>query len=218
MRRENPIRLLLVEDHVLLRESLVRTLAVEPDITVVGQCGSVTDALEAVSKDRIDIVLLDLNLGTEQGGAFLNGCREAGFQGAVLVVTAGVGEREAAWLMKRECKGIFLKHNPLRELIEHIRAIADGNPVRDEFATRAAVVAKDFGENLGRRALTNREREVLRGVCEGLLTKEIATRLQVTESSVKSYLQQLFLKTGVRTRAQLVRAAIEHYWDDLGAD
>jgi two-component system, NarL family, nitrate/nitrite response regulator NarL len=204
------VRILLIEDHVLLRESLARTLAGEADFVIAGQCGSVTEALEIVRAQPIDVVLLDLNLGVEQGGGFLNTCRENGFTGNVLVVTAGVGEREAAWLMRRGCRGIFLKHNPLAGLIARIREIAreDGPP--------APVEPEETPARGGRVTLTARERDVLRCVCEGLASKEIAAKLEISESSVKSYLQQLFHKSGVRTRAQLVRVAIERFWDELG--
>lgn len=213
------IRILIVEDHTLLRESLARSLGEERDIEIAGQCAGVSEALQLIETKSIDVVLLDLNLGVEQGGAFLNTCWQGSFRGHVLVVTAGVGEREAAWLIRRGCEGIFLKHKPLEELVARIRAVMTGKPIQDEFLKNAGLPldSTDKEQLLGK-ALTAREKEVLRLVCEGLASKEIAVRLNVSESSVKSFIQQLFNKTGVRTRAQLVRIAIEEYWDELGAE
>lgn len=207
------VRLLLVEDQALVRESLARTLADDPAFCVVAECATVAEALEEVAAQPVDVVLLDLQLGAVQGGAFLNTCVGAGYRGHVLVVTGGVGEREAAWLLRRGCSGIFLKQNPLDELVAKIHSLAGTpSPLADETLREPEPVAVD---GRARPRLTVREREVLRCVCEGLASKEIAARLEISEASVKSFLQQLFHKTGVRTRAQLVRAAIEEYWNEM---
>ena len=207
------IRILMIEDHALLRGALAKTLSAEPDMTVVSECAGVEEALLEISQKRVDIVLLDINLGSEQGGAFLTRSKAVGFRGRVLVVTAGVGDREAAWLLNRGCSGIFVKTEPLRNLVERIRQIARGEIVLDPVSVRA-IVAQQEGQGL-RRPLTARESRVLRLVCEGLANKEIAHELKVTENTVKSFLQQLFTKTGARSRAQLVAVAIEQYWDQL---
>lgn len=216
MRESPPIRILIVEDHVLLLELLARTLAAEPGFVVAGQCTTVAQALKTVSGKPIDIVLLDINLGIEQGGAFLNEAPGTGYRGKVLVVTAGVSEREAAWLLHRGCSGIFLKTEPLTVLVERIRAIMDGTFKLDPHSVKAVLSQMSDANRWSRRDLTAREAEVLRAVCEGLTNKEIANRLDASENTVKSFLQQLFRKTGVRTRAQLVSVAIEQYWDQLG--
>jgi two-component system nitrate/nitrite response regulator NarL len=170
--------------------------------------------LETVHRTAIDVVLLDLDLGEQQGGAFLNHFRQVGCKSKVLVVTAGVGSREAAWLKNRGCSGIFLKHEPLSKLLGEIRAIFVGVEPEPEGPGEPPEAVRSQRQ----RALTAREREVLRAVCEGLSNKMIGSRLGVTENSIKSMIQQLFAKTGVRTRAQLVRAAIEQYWNELEPD
>ena len=205
-------RIILVEDHTLLREILARSLAAEPDFEVAGQCSNVDDAIELVGRTFVDLVLLDINLGTEQGGSFITRARAQGFRGKVLVLTAGVGNREAAWLLNRGCSGIVLKHEPSAVLIERIRELM--NP-RNGAPTLASVQSVPGLADNSQKVLTARELQVLRAVCEGLANKEIAARLGVSENTVKSFLQQLFRKTGVRTRAQLVGAAIESYWDQL---
>jgi two-component system nitrate/nitrite response regulator NarL len=206
--------ILIVEDHVLLRELLAQTLAAEPDFEIAGQCATVGEALQIVSRRQVDLVLLDINLRGEQGGAFLNRSHAMGYQGKVLVITAGISEREAAWLLKRGCSGIFLKTEPIEALVTRIRGIMDGTFTLDSSSVKA-LVAQVTSSNSGHKSLTPREAQVLRAVCEGLSNKEIADRLGVSENSVKSFLQHLFAKTGVRTRAQLVAAAIEQYWDQM---
>lgn len=208
------IRIVLLEDHVLLRDMLARTLAAEPDMEVAGQFSRVEDAVELITRERVDIVLLDINLGAQQGGEFLNRARAAGYRGKVLVVTAGVSEREAAWLLQRGCAGIFLKELPPSALIERIRRVVGGEDELDPDSVKGIVSQLRRSEAVTER-LSARECLVLRRICEGHANKEIGAELGVSESSVKAILQQIFAKTGVRTRAQLVAAAIERYWDQL---
>jgi DNA-binding NarL/FixJ family response regulator len=209
------IRLLLVEDHVLLREALARSLAAESGFVIAGQCSGVDEAIQIVTTSEVDVVLLDINLGSEQGTSFMSRARSAGYRGLVLVVTAGVSDREAAWLVHRGCAGIFLKNQGTSELAARIRGVVSGTVRMDPVSVKAVLSQLHAPENTVRRALTARESEVLRHVCGGLTNKEIALKLGISESSVKSFLQQLFTKTGVRSRAGLVAAAIEQYWDEI---
>jgi len=210
-----PLRILLVEDHTLFSDLLARTLVGEPDFEIAGQCATVTEALRIVRDKPVDMVLLDINLGAEQGGAFLNQARAAGYRGKVLAVTAGVSEREAAWLLERGCSGIFLKTEPVIALVDRIRAVRDGTFNLDPHSVQAVLSQVQSAGQGMRKGLTPREADVLRGVCEGHSNKIIGDRLGVSENSVKSYVQRLFAKTGTRTRAQLVAVAIERYWDQL---
>jgi len=204
-----------VEDHVLLREALARTLATEHGFVIAGECGDVDKAIEAVSRNDVDIVLLDINLGSEQGGSFLSRAHSVGYTGKVLVVTAGVSEREAAWLLNRGCAGICLKNEPVSELAQRIRDIVAGTGKMDRESVKAVLEQVETVDPSLHKPLTPREREVLRGVCHGLANKEIGARLNVSENTIKSFLQQLFEKLGVRTRAGLVATAIEQYWDQI---
>lgn len=212
-----PIRVLIIEDHLLLRELLAKTLASHSDFEIAGHCATVDEALKlvAVATHPVDIVLLDINLGGEQGGAFLNRAWGVGYRGKVLVVTAGVSEREAAWLLHRGCSGIFLKSEPIDELVTRIRTVMDGSFTLDNHSVQALVAQAAASDQPPRKRLTRREAQVLQGVCEGLTNKAIADRLELSENSIKSFLQHLFAKTGARTRAQLVALAIEQYWDQM---
>jgi len=172
-------------------------------------------------------VLLDYDLGDDQGLTFLEeakrarpraaGQTSAAFTGRILMVTAGMSDAGTLRAFESGASGIFLKHSPPAQLIEAIHKVMAGEIWLDSRAVRSLVsgaqeksAAEDAGQNL-----TARERSVLKSVFEGLTNKEIAGELQISESSVKAVLQQLFDKTGVRTRSQLVRIALEQHSDWL---
>ena len=104
------IRLLLLDDHALFRESVARLLQAEPGFEVVADCSSGTEALRIIKSREIDIVLLDLDLGEERGADFLESLRAEHFKGKVLLVTAGVNERDVPSLIRKGISGVFLKH------------------------------------------------------------------------------------------------------------
>jgi len=209
-----PIRILLVDDHALFRESLARLLGNEPGFQVVGECASIDAAVAALRERPTDLVLLDLDLGGGDGLQFMRWAKQRGFAGRVLVVTAGVEEHHAAELIRAGVSGIFMKHKSAPLLAQAIRDVTAGKVWFDQALLVGAV-------NSGTKAavetpqdrFTLRERQVFSLLLEGLANKEIAARLGVSESSVKATLQQLFSKTGVRTRSQLVRIALEQYRD-----
>jgi len=213
----DPIHILLIDDHALVREGIARLLAAQPDFHVAGDVATVDEGLAIVKSAPVDVVLLDINLGTHQGGGFLDLARSTGFQGKVLVVTAGVSRIEAERLLRKGYSGIFLKHERPPELIERIRAVVAGDTgsVLQPPAS-AAQILQDNNAELPH--FTARELQVLRGVFAGLTNKEIASELEISEPLVKAFIQQLFRKAGVHSRTQLVRIAMEKYWNYLDAE
>jgi DNA-binding NarL/FixJ family response regulator len=206
------IRALLVDDHALFRESLARSLSAEPGLEVE-HCGSISDALRLLGDRSFDLVLLDHDLGSERASHFLPAARQHGFAGRILVVTAWVSDTEARRLLRQGVAGIFLKNGPLHTLCSTIRLVAAGGTwVDPSFGQAPAPPDEAHGAATG---FNDRQRKVLRCVVEGLSNKEIAWRMQISESYVKAILQSLFEKTGVRTRGQLVRVAFEQYEDQL---
>jgi DNA-binding NarL/FixJ family response regulator len=216
MPERSRVNLLLLDDHEIFREGLRRILAAEPDFRVVASCASADEALRTLPLFSVDIVLLDIELGGAPGGEFLASARKSGFLGKVLVVTAGVTNREAAHLLKWGISGIFFKQNSPGLLIERIRSVMRGEPGLDQETLRGLLEGRPkLGDDVLRRSLSDRQRQVLQLVFEGLANKEIAERLQISEASVKAAIQELFDKSGVRTRSQLVRFAIEKYGDQV---
>jgi len=212
MTETTTLRILLIDDHALFRESLASVLSAQPDFRVA-HCGSIREALPILGQTVYDLVLLDHDLGSERASQFLPAARQAGFEGKVLVVTAWVSENEARRLIRQGVGGIFLKEAPISELIEGIHVVASGGAWLDHSISH--VNATDDGDSAGSPVFNERQRRVLRFVMEGLSNKEIAWRLQISESYVKAILQGLFQKTGVRTRGQLVRVAFEQYENQL---
>ncbi len=208
------VRILILDDHSLFREGLARLLEIDPEFVVVARCSSVDEALRALSGAAIDVVLLDFDLGLQRGTEFLLQSRKRGFQGKVLVVTAGLSDDDATQLIREGAAGIFLKHNPPALLSKSIRKVMTGQPWL-EARYLSALLQGGSPRKIESAHFTDRERAVLRGVFEGLMNKEISDRLKISETSVKAALQQLFEKAGVRTRGQLVRVALERYSDEL---
>jgi two-component system, NarL family, nitrate/nitrite response regulator NarL len=210
------IRLLLVDDHTLFRESLARLLQSEPEFEVVANCSSLVEAVQILKSSEIDMVLLDLDLGPEKGADLLEDLQEIGFDGKVLLVTAGVNERDVPGMIQKGIAGIFMKHSPPALLVQGIRDAMNGKVLfEQDLLKRVFEAAGTSHSESSHTGLTARERLVLSLVFEGLTSKEIADRIQISESAVKSCLQHLFTKTGVRTRSQLVRVALEKYRNEL---
>jgi DNA-binding NarL/FixJ family response regulator len=206
------LRLLLVDDHTLFRESLSRLLESEPDFEMVGHCAAIEDAIGFLREHPIDLVLLDFDLGEGSASDFLSRARALGLATRVLMVTAGMSDSDSAQLLSQGVSGIFLKHSSPALLAQAIRKVAAGETwIEPGVLSAVAELASQPERRARNRHFTEREREVLRGVFEGLSNKEIGVRLSISESSVKAALQQLFQKTGVRTRSQLVRVALEQH-------
>ena len=206
-------RILLVDDHALLREGAARLLDAEGDLTVVGRCGSVEEALEILGSTEVDLVLLDVDLGRERGFQFFKPARDNGFGGRVLIVAAVLSVFEVRRLVQAGAAGVFLKQSPPNLLVDAIRAVMAGQLYIDP-ALQDYFRSDDAPGN-SPEALTSREQAVLGAVVEGLANKEIAARVHISEALVKATLQQLFDKNGVRTRSQLVRIALEQYGNQL---
>jgi DNA-binding NarL/FixJ family response regulator len=202
------IRLLLLDDHALFRESLSRLIGSEPDFEIRANAGTIPAAIDALQREPVDVVLLDFDLGTDHGNRFISLARAAGYRGKILIVTAGMNEAESAIALKLGASGIFLKHDSPTALAQAIRVIANGGTWLNQKLVQSIASSTSQSEQQGFR-LTEREERVLQGIFEGHSNKEIAGTLGISESAVKATLQQLFAKTNVRTRSQLVRVALE---------
>lgn len=203
-----PIRLLLVDDHILFREGLRRLLVSEPEFDTVAVCGTPAEALRVLATAAVDVVLLDFDLEEDTGTHFISSAMREGYRGKILMVTAGMSPLDVSVARKLGVAGIFLKHDPPASLLQAIRTVALGGTWMDPKLVSTGV-AGGGPKSDGPTHLSPREQNVLRGVCEGLSNKEMAHSLGVSQSSIKATLQHLFDKMGVRTRGQLVRIAIE---------
>jgi two-component system nitrate/nitrite response regulator NarL len=209
-------RILMVDDHGLFRESLGRLLDTAPQIRLIGQCATVTDALDALSRTEPDVILLDYDLGEESGLSLLTELKSRASRVRVLMVTAGLTDELVLRVMEAGASGIFLKHNNPDQLIDAIQKVASGEIWLGSTALQSLLNERRdrTGHPDRTRSLTARQSEVLRGILDGLANKEIAWKLNTSETSVKAAIQELFNKAGVRTRSQLVRIAFEQHSSD----
>lgn len=213
---ENTYSLLLVDDHALFREGLARVLESSPEFEVRGKASSATEALEIIRESPdIDIVVLDVNLGDERAIDFVEKCRPLGFTGKILLVTAGVSEREAVHYVQSGVAGILHKQHSPESLCAALRKVASGEVHLEESYLRVLFQTVDATTPQQRVHFTDRDMQVIRQVLQGQSNKEIGATLNISESATKASLRIVFDKLGVRTRSQLVRVVLEQYRDYL---
>jgi DNA-binding NarL/FixJ family response regulator len=217
MTASSPIRILLVDDHTLFRESLRRLLEEDPDYLVVAEVATVGDALELCRNGTsFDLALVDYDLGpaagAKNGMSVLRCLRERKEFIPALMIAAQIDPKDLLTVVKDLRTGIFLKADPPEEL-----SLALNKTMRREVWISSGIalnLVEDAVAEQSRSADATitfdlREREILSLVVEGLSNKEISSRLDLSESVVKVTVQRLLDKAGVRTRAQLVRFAFE---------
>jgi DNA-binding NarL/FixJ family response regulator len=204
------IDLMLVEDHAMLREGLTETLNEKPNLRVVGQCGSSSEALDLLKQIRPNLILLDIGLGAERALDFVARSREVGFEGRVLVITAGVSAQEAIQLVRSGVSGIMHKHHSSDTLCKVIERVAAGEAYLEQNYLQP--LFRSVGAN--KRRLTDHERSALKLVVQGMNNAEISVTLKLSESATKSLMHEIFKKLGVRTRAQLIGVALQEQLDE----
>jgi DNA-binding NarL/FixJ family response regulator len=208
------IRVVVVDEVGLSRASLARFLAAEPDLEVAGECASAGDALALLKRTPADVVLSDFGPSVGEGNGLLLAARQAGLRTRFLILAAALDIQKAALALKLGAVGIFLKSDEPERLIEAVRSVAAGRAWIGQEALQSMadhLIGRLVGSERHRqiRALENRERKVLDGIMEGLSNRKIGEGLGLSESSVKNVVQRLFAKTGVNTRGQLVRVALD---------
>jgi two-component system, NarL family, nitrate/nitrite response regulator NarL len=211
------IRLLLMDALGLFRASLGRYLSSESGFEVAGECASPAEALEILNGavgHAVDVVLLDFDLGTEHADDFIPAARNAGYQGRFLIVAGVADTRNSALAIRLGASGVFLKSEPPERLVQAIRLVASGDIWVDRkvirlLADQVLDTWPESGINISGERLSEREQKVLQAIVAGLSNRKIGASIGMSESSVKNIIQHLFARTGVRTRSQLVRMALE---------
>jgi len=209
------INLLLLDDHEMFRQGLARVLEKEPGLRVVAQCSSSAEALHVLKKNGATMVLLDVDLGPERALDFVTQAKKIGFEGQILVVTAGISGPQAVQLVQAGVAGIIHKQHSTEALCNSIRQVAAGEVCIEQNYLNSLFRSVDQTKPQTQPRLTDRDKIVLRFIFHGLTNKDIAARLEISEGAVKASLRQLFGKLGVRTRAQVVKVALEQYKDQL---
>jgi DNA-binding NarL/FixJ family response regulator len=199
-----PIRLVLAEDHYLVREGIRRLLETSPDFEVAAACDDLDSLLAAVEAERPDVVLTDIRMppgSSDEGIQAAERLRESSPEVGVVVLSQYANPAYALALLEGGSarRAYLLKErvNDLTQLTAAIRAVAEGGSVIDSKVVEALVAANARGEDSPLEQLTPRERDVLREMAEGKNNAAIAGALFLTERSVEKVIHSIFLKLGL---------------------
>ncbi len=202
------IRLLLVDDHAVVREGLRAFLRLQPDIEVVGDAADGESAVRVAESLRPDVVVLDLLMPGGDGLTALRRLRERAPESRVLVLTSYADDAQLFAAMEAGPAGYLLKDVEPDALARAIRDVAAGRPALHPTVARRLMRQGAVAEAPGLAELTPRERDVLRLIVEGLANKEIARRLRIGEKTVKTHVSRVLAKLGVLDRTQAAVLAI----------
>lgn len=213
-----PIRVVVADDQRVVREGLAMLLRLLPGIEVVGTARDGEQALALVEELKPDVVLMDLRMPRCDGVEATRRLRERGSATRVVVLTTYADDRSVVDALQAGARGFLTKDAGAEEIQQAIAAVVSGAAAIDPAVQHHLVDAVASGLPAKAQAptpllpdgLTPREAEVLSLIAEGLSNPEIAARLVVSEATVKSHVNHLFTKTGVRDRAQAVAYAYRH--------
>lgn len=199
------LRLLVVDDHPVVRNGLTGMLSSQPDFAVVGEAADGREAIAAVAALRPDVVLMDLRMPELDGLSAIRAIRERPYPPPILVLTTYDGDTDILRAIEAGAAGYLLKDAPPADLYSAVRAVAaGGSPLSPSVAARLVHQVRHSSE-----ALSTRELDALRLVARGFSNREIARDLRISEATVKTHLLHAFEKLGVGDRTSAVTRAME---------
>ncbi len=201
-----PIRVVLVDDHRIVRQGLRSILDPDPRFEVVGEAANGDEALCVVAEQQPDIVLLDLQLPSMGGVELCHRIVEASPEIAVLILTAFIDRNLVNVVLKAGARGYLLKDAENLRLQERLLSVVQGHTALDP---RAADVLADYVRQRPLQALNLREMEILRLIAQGLTNREIGEQLYLSENTIKGYVKTILSKMGARNRIEAVFLARE---------
>lgn len=216
-----PIRILLADDHVMLRQGTAEMLRKEADIEIVGEADNGQQAIDLTLRLRPDIVVMDVRMPVLSGIEATRRIRDTMPKVQVLVLTAYDDDQYIFSLLQAGASGYLLKTAPVKELVKAIRLVRSGESPLDPSIARKVVIrmAGDQGsrtpigeDGTSIQALTFREQEVLQLLSRGLNNQAIAEALYVSDRTVQAHLTNIFAKMGVSSRLEAVLTAIRRGW------
>lgn len=206
----NPIRILVADDHPVVRDGLVAILATQPDFVVIGEAGTGTEAVERARELRPDVMLLDLEMPELDGVEALRRLSQSNPEVRVIVFTAFDTDERILGAVQAGAQGYLLKGAPRKELFDAVRVVhAGGSLLQPVVASKLLRQVSHPAQVNEAEALTLRELEVLRLVAQGLQNKEIAAALIISERTVKFHVSSIMGKLGAGNRTEAVRLATQ---------
>lgn len=205
------IRVLIADDHQVVRQGLRFLLSQEPGIEVAGEAGDGTTALAGIRRLRPDVVLLDLFMPGMDGLAVLAALREEKISAAVLVLTSSQDDEHLVRAVKAGALSYLPKTAGVDQVVESVRAAARGESVLQPAATTRLLQELRRGTTDPLRQLTPRETDVLKALAQGRSNREIAKTLSVTEETVKSHVSSILAKLQLADRTQAAIFALQHH-------
>lgn len=196
------IRLMLVEDHILMRMGLVSATRIEPDLEVVAEVEDGRNVVEAFRKHRPDVVLLDLRLPGMDGIQVIKALRLATPDARIVVLSSYGGGDDVTHAIQSGASGYVLKNMPLQQVLEAVRAVHYGGQY----------IPREVASRMSQRIhsdMSPRELEVLRLIARGRSNKEIAAELGIVEGTVKAHVTNIFGKLGAADRTQAITIAVK---------
>ena len=218
--RKGRVRILIADDHPIVRDGLKKLLLLEDDFDIVGEAGDGREVLEKVRELDPDVLLLDLRMPNLDGLAALQALQQVNQRTRVIILTASEDKNEFVQAMKLGCSGIVLKQTAPDLIVKSIRKVHSGEIWLDSHTTAAVMrqfsTALEGGSPSGsgaskgreRSPLSAREREIVALVAQGYKNKEMAEKMFISEQTVKNHLHNIFDKLGVSDRLELALYAI----------
>jgi DNA-binding NarL/FixJ family response regulator len=203
---EGKIRVLVADDHPMLREGLTAVLGTQPDFEVIGEAADGSEVVRLAQTLRPDVILLDLEMPTVDGVAALEGLRDAGSEARTIVFTAYDTDERILRSLRAGARGYLLKGASRAEIFDAIRTVHSGGSLLGPAVTSRLLDHIEQGDERPE-GLTPRELEVLTLLARGRKNAEIASELFISERTVKFHVSSILTKLGAETRTQAVRIA-----------
>ncbi|GAC1564756.1 MAG: response regulator transcription factor [Ktedonobacteraceae bacterium] len=210
------IHLLIIDDHEMVREGLKAMLSAEPDFTIIGDTSNAEQAFALIERLRPDIILLDIRLPGTSGIEVCRTVTEHYPDIAVIILTTFTDESLVEQCIKAGARGFIVKDVERFDLKRSIRAVARGEAAIDTKAAVAVLAqlrrAPQNSNEPAPEPLSSQQIVILRLVAQGLSSREIATRLYLSENTVKGYVQEILHRLGVKNRTEAVMVAVKQGW------